>query len=398
MPKQTQLLSPLVLHMHLLQNAGALAMLLISDLPCGTWIRMGAEGGASDIDIPSAVCSRNDCQRLREHLDVLPGLRVSAAPVSIPPEYDHLASFSSRGLTQDGRYKPDIVAPGTGIQSASVTADGADCDPKTLSGTSMATPIAAGTLTLVHEYLKNAEQYFANASNMELTRSNPRGQLVKAIAVNGAEPMQGFAEQGIDTIPLESTPSCEQGFGRLNLSASVPFDNIPGSPSFAHFVDDQSISSTDQVHVYCFEARGPGELRATLTWADELIIESNKERDLQESLLINNLDLSVNATGGVSFPLTGKDDLNTVERIIVPQVEAGVRLAVSVSASKSVSEQHYALAITGNLRHIQPFSSTEVSDCTDSGTANLSKSNTLTTDGSASAGQSDGKKAISIPK
>jgi serine protease AprX len=58
----------------------------------------------------------------------------------------YLASFSSRGLTGDGRYKPDIWAPGVCITSAGTSSNTAYV---TMSGTSMATPFAAGVVALM---------------------------------------------------------------------------------------------------------------------------------------------------------------------------------------------------------------------------------------------------------
>jgi serine protease AprX len=58
----------------------------------------------------------------------------------------HLAPFSSRGPTLDGRLKPDVVAPGVAVVSADAnTAAGYFA----ASGTSMATPFAAGTVALM---------------------------------------------------------------------------------------------------------------------------------------------------------------------------------------------------------------------------------------------------------
>ena len=72
---------------------------------------------------------------------------------------DLLASFSSRGRTQDGRYKPDVVAPGRRIVSTLAAPDSiiaklypermADDGHIRLSGTSMAAPVVAGAIAVL---------------------------------------------------------------------------------------------------------------------------------------------------------------------------------------------------------------------------------------------------------
>ena len=68
---------------------------------------------------------------------------------------DSMASFSSRGPTADGRTKPDIVFPGVGIAAAQAagTALGQVVAPGyiKLSGTSMATPHATGSVALLRQ-------------------------------------------------------------------------------------------------------------------------------------------------------------------------------------------------------------------------------------------------------
>jgi serine protease AprX len=81
----------------------------------------------------------------------------------------YIAPFASRGLTLDGRLKPDIAAPGVTITSArssildfllefSCASEGAYPNYLTCSGTSMATPYVAGGVALALE-----------ASGMDLT-------------------------------------------------------------------------------------------------------------------------------------------------------------------------------------------------------------------------------------
>ena len=75
---------------------------------------------------------------------------------------DSLAFFSSRGFTQDGVYKPDVVAPGRKIVSvlshpdamiAKTFPDRVSPDRRyiRLSGTSMAAPVVTGSLALILE-------------------------------------------------------------------------------------------------------------------------------------------------------------------------------------------------------------------------------------------------------
>ncbi|HLX13030.1 MAG TPA: S8 family serine peptidase, partial [Bacteroidota bacterium] len=55
-------------------------------------------------------------------------------------------SFSSTGPTNDGRIKPEVVAPGASVYGAYV---GGYSDYTTASGTSLSTPLTAGAATLV---------------------------------------------------------------------------------------------------------------------------------------------------------------------------------------------------------------------------------------------------------
>src|SRR5262249_37833502 len=63
---------------------------------------------------------------------------------------DLMANFSSCGPTDDGRIKPEIVIPGSNVVSAhnDKNAISNNCSTTTMSGTSMASPGAAGLTAL----------------------------------------------------------------------------------------------------------------------------------------------------------------------------------------------------------------------------------------------------------
>jgi len=146
---------------------------------------------------------------------------------------DGMAAFSSRGPTDDGRIKPDIVAPGTFIISArshdpaAGTGWGVYNDHYLyMGGTSMATPLTAGAATLVREWL------------MEIKgMSEPSAALIKAILLNGAADMSPgqYGTGSTQEIPSQ-IPNFVEGWGRVDLMESLN----PSPPRVVWF-DDHTI-------------------------------------------------------------------------------------------------------------------------------------------------------------
>jgi subtilisin family serine protease len=85
-----------------------------------------------------------------------------------------VTTFSSKGPTSDGRVKPDVVAPGAAIKSAKADTS---CGVLEDTGTSMATPLTAGAMALMREYMQKR------------VTSSPSGPLLKAALINGAQTM-----------------------------------------------------------------------------------------------------------------------------------------------------------------------------------------------------------------
>jgi len=136
-------------------------------------------------------------------------------------ELDRIASFSSRGPTADGRAKPDIVLPGVNITAArargTTLGDIVDDHYTTLSGTSMATPLAAGICAL----LLHAEPDLTPEAIKERLRTTAidLGADVYAQGTGRADAWRALQEEQSPSLPEPTppTPGPVVGGGCLTL-------------------------------------------------------------------------------------------------------------------------------------------------------------------------------------
>ena len=191
-----------------------------------------------------------------------------------------MAAFSSRGPTDDGHIKPEVVAPGTNELSTLSQVVGANplwgnVTPSThplspgycwSGGTSMSTPLVAGAAAIIRQHLVQQRGHFQDGVK-------PSRALIKAFLVNGAESMSP-GQFTADTIPplipaedeIPTEPNDVNGFGRVNLTESL----IPGTLGQTLFADEPGyaveIGEIRTFDVQVVDTTQP--LRVTLVWTD----------------------------------------------------------------------------------------------------------------------------------
>lgn len=269
---------------------------------------------------------------------------------------DYLAWFSSAGPTHDGRMKPEVIAPGYYIRSAEARPDKVgECDEQDVNatdglmynaGTSMAAPVVAGTAALIRQYFEDG--WYPTGSIEPTDSFNPSSSLVKAVLINGAQPLIGRQHENFSVSPSEEYDA-HQGFGAITLIKSLP---LAGKNFLrAKVVDRKPISNTqeDEYIVEIDKSDGcEAPLSVTLVWTDPPGAPSCAH------CLINDLDLYITDRGQsmIYYPngRSTRDTVNNVERIRIDSVSQGAAFLVRVNGTNlESSSQDYSLVITGCL-------------------------------------------------
>ena len=271
----------------------------------------------------------------------------------------NVVDFSSRGPTQGGRVKPDVLAPGTHIQAGASVFSGYDGDEVCVkyfpespaqqiftysSGTSHSAPAVAGVASLAFWWIEQGGSGSAAGSIDEIGGNRaPSPALMKAWLV--AHPSYLDGTGGNDDLPSEA-----QGYGMPNESAM--FDDTP------KFIDDQSetFDNTGETRSYTLGVADPTKpVRITLAYTDA-------PGALGVGSLVNDLDLDVVANGvsyrgnhfdhALSAPGGNADRKNNVEAVFLPAGAPG-DLTITVTAaniagdgvpnSGDFTDQDYAL-------------------------------------------------------
>ena len=251
-----------------------------------------------------------------------------------------LAAFSSRGPTDDGRIKPDVVAPGTfilSLRSSAALSNGLWGDYgayyRYSGGTSMSTPIVAGIAALARQY------YVQNES------ITPSAALLKATIINGAHNMTPGQYGTGETQEIQTRPDYAQGWGRVDIENSL----FPESPRAMRYYDNSTGLSTSQYWNVSYDISNSSEpFRITLVWSDYPGVP------YAGITLVNNLDLTVTGPGGTYYGNGAPDNRNNVEQVELISPSSGSYTIRVNGTNIPQGPQPFAVVISGALDFLPP--------------------------------------------
>lgn len=253
-------------------------------------------------------------------------------------------SFSCRGPIHDSRVKPDVVAPGQYLRST--YKDGGYAN---MSGTSMATPVAAGSLALIREYYRTMAVPPV---------ANPPAALLKATLINGSF-YENLRDHIGNTLYIGNYTS---GWGRVDVKQSIYPDE--GKWKFYNETTGLLTGNKKEYYLNAYDSTIP--IRATLVWTD--YPGTPKQANDPTKDLVNDLDLKITAPGNTEYhgnkfqantnfslvnPI-GYDGINNVEVINIDAPSTGPYKVEVIGKDISEGPQPFALVVSGAVVETEP--------------------------------------------
>ena len=226
-----------------------------------------------------------------------------------------MATFSSRGPTDDNRLKPDFSAPGTNILSTKSRYSSGSGDYQFMSGTSMATPVSAGATALLLQHLID-----------NLNHSNPSSALVKGIFATSAVDMMGQYND-VTNGAGETAPNNHEGWGRIHLLDAAS----------ASFVDRESLSTGEERGWSISVPNAAPTMQIMLSYNDATsspIVSAN---------LVNDVDLSIKDPSGTWTNLS--DSINNLKGLTFTSPAQGVWEIHVLGTSVASGPQFFSVAV-----------------------------------------------------
>jgi hypothetical protein len=252
-----------------------------------------------------------------------------------------MSSFSGWGPTDDGRIKPDIVGNGIRLYS---TGDAYDSFYYTSSGTSMATPNVAGTLTLLQELYQRTHD-----------GRSMRSSTLKALALHTADAAGDY-----------DGPDYRFGWGLLNAQRAAALISRDRASTLIDEVTLAEAQSYTRMIRLAPDALEP--IRVTIAWTDPPGTSPAPSLDPTDRMLVNDLDLKITKDGVTYYPWTldganpsapaaqdKKNWVDNVEQVFISMPEEGT-YTITVDHDGALSEGFQTFSIildTPQKRRIQ---------------------------------------------
>ena len=270
----------------------------------------------------------------------------------------------------DGRFKPDLVAPGENILSMSskdshgstpdycamtaIASTGVDNALAYMNGTSMSTPLVAGAMEYVRQYFIRGFYPSGTASASNTMATVPEA-LLRGVILAGSRQITGKVPISGANVDLPSSyPNYAIGFGMPVVDRALYLTGYTGSfanglqitkPTLPLFAAGSTVP-----HLYQFKcgAFADKAVHVVLTWTDPA------GNPVASNQIVNDLDLVVIPAGSGSEVLGNNGDFpdtsNTVEKVALSNCGAsGQVVRVAVNPARVVFGQRYALVVNGNV-------------------------------------------------
>ena len=264
---------------------------------------------ADNYDVIFVNAAGNNDSEISVFGDAYNGITTGALETAEPNVYTRVGNITNPGPTNDGRAKPEVMAPSTDQVAPSYTGgwwaipnDGA---------TSWAVPHTAGVAALLLDYVANTPGTEEVASHTEV---------IKSVIVNSTFPNIDD-KSGDSTNPADSNNAwhSERGYGRIDALRAL--QTLQGGR-----VNTSSLITSDagwgygsigryQTHSYQFQGRKNDRFVFTVTW-NRGITKSGSSYFEQTPKM--NIDVSIrNSSGVVTFE---DESLNNLEKfdIVLP--------------------------------------------------------------------------------
>lgn len=249
-----------------------------------------------------------------------------------------VTSWSNEGPTDDGRIKPDIVANGTDLYSSTNSSNTAY---ENMSGTSMASPNAAGSVALILE-----QQAALNGPSTFLRSSTVKGLIINTTDEAGTAP----------------GPDYRHGWGLMNTYRAIQLLTLNHEVGGNQLIRELTLNQSG-VEQFTVESNGSDPLKVTICWLDPSGTPAQASLNPPNLMLVNDLDLTITGPNStVYYPwvldpanpsaaaTTGNNFRDNVEQVFIESPVAGTyTIKVGHKNNLTTGSQKFSIIISGTV-------------------------------------------------